>query len=174
MSSFPEVKAAGSYRSDKFATPMKQFWAACNDGGRAYEPQNPIHREHILLAKVYRKPTSIGSRRDLLTACQKLVRISCPGNREQRQERNDGQRFHARYSCAKLRLKASEFGAFCRRTGETSWRMAARRFHSLRCRSRATGNRPIRRLPRRNRQTRPESPSTSANRPASAARSRRS
>jgi len=25
--SFPEVKAAGFYRSDKFAAPMKQFWA---------------------------------------------------------------------------------------------------------------------------------------------------
>ena len=32
--------------------------------------------------------------RGLLTACQKLVRIGRPGNREQRQNRNNAQRLH--------------------------------------------------------------------------------
>jgi hypothetical protein len=126
------------------------------------------------LPKVFQKPPSICRWCGLLTACHKLVRVGCPGNREQRQERNNGQRSHARYGCIRLWLKTSEFDAFCGQTGETSWQPAMRLSHSPRCQPALIGNRPIRRLPRRNRQTQPENPSTSADRPASAVPSRRS
>jgi hypothetical protein len=72
----------------------------------------------------FQKPASICRWCGLLTACHKLVCVSCPGNREQRQERNNGQRSHARYGCTRLRLKTSEFGAFCGQTAETSWQPA--------------------------------------------------
>jgi hypothetical protein len=121
----------------------------------------------------FQKPASICRWCGLLTACHKLVCVSCPGNREQRQERNNGQRSHARYGCTRLWLKTSEFGAFCGQTGETSWQPVTRRSHSPRYQPALIEN-PIRRLPRRNRQTQPESPSASADRPASAVPSRRS
>jgi hypothetical protein len=71
----------------------------CNDGWWAYEEIDP---PGFRLPKVFQKPASICPWCGLLTACHELVRVSCSGNREQRQERNNGQRFHARYGCTRL------------------------------------------------------------------------
>lgn len=48
-----------------------------------------------MTSKAERKRRSICPLRGLPIARQKLVCIGCPGNREQRQNRNNSQRFHA-------------------------------------------------------------------------------
>jgi hypothetical protein len=68
----------------------------------------------------------LGPLRSLLIAGQNLVCVGRAGNREQRQNRNDGQRFHGGDGRARLWPKTSELGAFSGRSGETI--MAAPQF----------------------------------------------
>jgi hypothetical protein len=71
-----------------------------NNGRHAYQSEKLIHRKHLSspqddIKSQTQKACSIRPLRGLLIPCQKLVRVSCPGNREQRQNRNYGQCLHA-------------------------------------------------------------------------------
>jgi hypothetical protein len=71
-----------------------------NNGWHANQSEKLIHRKHLSspqddFKSRAQKARSIRALRGLLIPCQKLVRVGRPGNREQRQNRNDGQCLHA-------------------------------------------------------------------------------
>jgi hypothetical protein len=66
-----------------------------NDGGHAYQSQDLVHRKHRIRPQNDRRQRLVHPLRGLLIAGQNLVSVGRPRNREQRQKRNDGQRFHA-------------------------------------------------------------------------------
>lgn len=91
-----------------------------DDGRHAYQPQELIYRKHRCRPpRRFRNPGSIRPLRSLLIAGQKLVGIGRPGNREQRENRNDGQCFHGREGHLRLWPKTSALGAFSGPTRET-------------------------------------------------------
>ncbi len=118
--SFPEVKAAGFDRSGKSLAWARQFWAA-------KRPQ---------------KPASIHPLRALMTACQQLVRIGRPGNREQRQNRDNCQRFHTPNGCARLWRKTVRAWRVLLTNRRNIVAAGTRRSHSPRCRPPPVGTRP--------------------------------
>jgi hypothetical protein len=83
-----------------------------NDGGHAYQSQDLIHRKHRLRPQNDRRQRLVRPLRGLLIAGQDLVCIGRSGNREQRQKRNDGQRFHAAivvFDCGQKRQCLAHF-----------------------------------------------------------------
>ena len=71
-----------------------------NNGRHAYQSEKLIHRKHLSFPQdnfksQAQKARSICPLRGLLIPCQNLVRVGRSGNREQRQNRNDGQCPHA-------------------------------------------------------------------------------
>ena len=77
--------------------------ATCTGAGRKIPPPASVRALHRLVAG------------------QDLIRVGRPGDREQRQNRNDGQCFHGQHCRFRLWRKRSELGAFSGRTRETSW-----------------------------------------------------
>jgi hypothetical protein len=73
-----------------------------HDGGEAYQPEKLIHRKHRhrpqrqpnLQEQSFKEATSIRRFCSLLRARHELIGVNRPANREQRQNRNDGQGFH--------------------------------------------------------------------------------
>src|ERR1700730_17580469 len=61
----------------------------------------------------------------LLIACQKLVRVGRPGNREQRQNRYNGQRFHAVMVVFDCGQKRQSLAHFLDQPGKQSWRQVS-------------------------------------------------
>ena len=73
--------ATGNLRSDQEGR---------NHGRQAYQSQKLIHRKHRSSPNVISKAVSVRPLRDLLLADQKLIGIGSPGNRKQRQNRDNG------------------------------------------------------------------------------------
>src|SRR6266481_9310946 len=89
--------SAGRYRLGrvrrKRGRDLRRDQESCKDGGYAYQSEKLVQGKHCYRppkAKQYRKNRSIAPLRGLLVAGQKLVGVGRPGNREQRQNRNDG------------------------------------------------------------------------------------
>ena len=84
-----------------------------NDGWQAYQSEKLIHRKHSYRPPgLPQKASSIRPLRGLLIAGQKLVCVGRPGNREQRQNRNYGQRFHGPivvFDCGQKRQSLAHF-----------------------------------------------------------------
>jgi hypothetical protein len=57
----------------------------------------------------------------LQIACQNLVRVGCPGHRQQRQNRNDGQCFHAAIVVFDCGQKSLSLAPFLDRSEKQSW-----------------------------------------------------
>jgi hypothetical protein len=112
----------------------------CDQKGRnhrrhAYQPEKLIHRKHRLRPQKRRrqKARSVRRLRGLLIAGQNLIRVSRPGNREQRENRNNGQRFHAGmvvFDCGQKRQRLAHFmdEAENNRGCIRSWRSGATNF----------------------------------------------
>ena len=64
---------------------------------------------------------SVGPLRSLLIAGQNLVCVSRPGNRKQRQNRNDGQRFHAEMVGLDCAQKRQSLAPFLANPAKQSW-----------------------------------------------------
>ena len=76
-------------------------------------------------ARAQRPRQNAGSIRPLhglLIACQKLVRVGRPGNREQRQNRYNGQRFHPVMVVFDCGQKRQSLAHFLDQPGKQSWR----------------------------------------------------
>jgi hypothetical protein len=93
-------------------------------GGQAYQSEKLIHRKHRHRPQGtprQQKAASIRSFCNLLRARHKLIGVNRPGNREQRQNRNDDQGFHRVNGRFGLWRKTSKLGAFSGRSREKSW-----------------------------------------------------
>ena len=71
------------------------------------------------------KAGSIRPLHGLLIACQKLVGVGRPGNREQRQNRYNGQRFHAVMVVFDCGQKRQSLAHFLDQPGKQSWRQVS-------------------------------------------------
>jgi hypothetical protein len=91
-----------------------------NDGRNADKSKELIHRKHIVVPQD-NKAGLIRLLRHPLIAGQNLVGPGRSGNREQRKNRDDGERFHGGESRSRLWPKMSELGTFSGQTKETSW-----------------------------------------------------
>jgi hypothetical protein len=69
----------------------------------------------------HNKVNSIHPLRGLLIVCQKLVRVGGPGNREQRQNRDDGQCLHASMIGSDCGQKRQSLAHFLDQAGKLSW-----------------------------------------------------
>ncbi len=116
---------APALNGNSSARNLRRDQECCHDRRYADESQELIDRKHPFRPLRWQsrpcQPASVRAPNGLLATGQPLIGVGRSRNREQRQNRYDGQRFHARTVVFDCGRKCQSSARFRDRTRETSW-----------------------------------------------------